>query len=293
MADRLIRGTFPAHHIRFAACEAAALCSESIARHHADQVAGWLLSEALTCAALLSVELKHEQRLTLRWLYPGPVGTILADLNERGEVRGFAQRLRLFPEVTTLSQAIGGSGQVSGVTSWPNRVGRKGITQAVFRDVSRDLAHFLSLSFGIESALVVGLNMPPLEPLRLRSAVGLLLQPLPGCDLTLFDRHRRTLEQRDFQGWLEAAPRPLEAMLERLGIAERPQLLGETEPSYRCQCSREKVESVLRMIEPEELRDMRDRDGKAEVNCQFCATTYVFSRSDLSALLRESQVGNA
>ena len=52
MGDRLLRGTFPESNLRFAACQAAELCSEAIERHRGEWVSGWLLAEALTCSTL-------------------------------------------------------------------------------------------------------------------------------------------------------------------------------------------------------------------------------------------------
>jgi molecular chaperone Hsp33 len=293
MSDRLIRGTFPQHQIRFAACQTAALCSDAIRRHQADWLSGWLLSEALTCAALLSVQLKDAERLTLRWLYPGPIGTILADIGGQGLVRGFPQRLRLMPEVTTLADAIGaGEGRVTATSTLGEKMGPTGIVPAPFGDVTRDLAHLMSLSFQVETALAVGLIVPPSEPIGLVSALGVLLQPLPGGDLEAFDAVRRAVERPDFRRWLESAPRAPEEALAHVGLG-KPVTLAETRPAYRCRCSREKVERVLRMLERDELTDMITRDAGAEVNCHFCATAYRFSKTDLEGLLRQSQSGHA
>ncbi|HKI97361.1 MAG TPA: Hsp33 family molecular chaperone HslO [bacterium] len=294
MGDRLIRGHFPQHGIRFAVCQAAETCTEAVQRHQADWLAAWLLSEALTCASLLSVMLKATEKYTLRWMYPGPVGTILADTDEHGEVRGFPQRLRLLEEVTTLAEAMGGEGRITATTSLPNRVLHTGITPGVFRDVPRDMAHLLSLSFQVESAMCVGLIMPPAEPVTVQSALGVLLQPLPGADLERFEAVRAAVEQPDFRAWLEEAPRAPETVLERVGPAgDTPQVLQESTPRFRCHCSREKVASVLRMFDPAELQDMLESEGQADVNCHFCAATYHFSRSDLETMLGQSQIGHA
>ena len=206
MSDSLVRGAFPESQIRFAYCRSTALCTEGVTRHHSDWISGWLLSEALVCATLLSTTLKDEEKLTLRWIYPGPVGVIMADMTERGEVRGFTQRVSLLPDVTTPEDALGGAGRISVVTSTPSQLLRTGITEAIFRHLPRDLAYFLSLSFQVETALAVGLIMPPGGAVRVSSAVGLLLQPLPGCDLMRFERARQSVEDPAFQSWLEAAP---------------------------------------------------------------------------------------
>ena len=293
MTDRLIRGTFPRHKFRFSVCQSAALCGEAIQRHKADLVSGWLLSESLTCAALTSIHLKAEEKLTLRWMYPGPVGTILVDTTDRGEVRGFPQRLRMLPEVRTLSEAIGGDGRVTATTSLPNRMGHTGITPALFRDVARDLAFLVSLSFQVETALAVGLVIPPREPIAPVSALGLLLQPLPEADLEAFDAVRQRMEQPDFRAWLEAGRRDPEEALARLEVPETPRQTEEMAPAYVCFCSRDKVEAVLRMLDPSELTDMIEKQGRAEVNCHFCADAYVFSKVELQGLLRQSQSGHA
>ena len=293
MNDRLIRGVFPEENIRFAACQAATLCNVAVSSHQADWVSGWLLSEALTCATLLSIDLTDGERLTLRWEYPGPLGSILADVDENAGVRGFTQRLRLMPEVATLAEAISGQGRIGVISSYPNREGRKGITPAIFCDVARDLAHFLSLSFQVETALVVGLIMPPEERIALKAAVGLLLQPLPGCDPEYFDQVRQGVERPDFREWLEASPHRPEEVVENLPVGGAARYLDESTPSYHCHCNHAKVEAVLRMLEPEELLDMLTKDGEAQVTCHFCAKNYAFSRPDLENLLRQSQSGHA
>lgn len=294
MSDRMLRGMYPQANLRFAVCQTASLCGEAIRRHQADWLSGWLLSEALTCAALASVSLKGAEKLTLRWLYPGPVGTILVDTNERGEVRGFPQRLRLLPEISTVAEAIGGDGgRVTATTSLPDKLGATGITPAVFGDVTRDLAHLFSLSFQVETALCVGLILPPHEPIAPSSAVGVLLQPLPGADLEAFEIVRREIETIEFRDWLEAGERPLEAVLERVSPGEPARTLDEAEPAYACTCSRDKVERVLRMMDAADLRDLMEEQGGAVVQCHFCATVYRFSKPQVDALLEQSRIGHA
>lgn len=293
MTDRLIRGLLPEQNVRFALCQAAGLCTEGVRRHQSDHLAGWLLSEALTCATLLSIDLKGREKMTLRWLYTGPVGEILADTTESAAVRGFTRHLKLIGLAGTLDEAVGKEGQVAATTSLPNRVLHTGITNAVFQDVSLDMAHLLSLSFQVETAMAVGLIMPPEEPVELRSAVGVLLQPLPGADLEVFDVVRRKVEQPAFRSWLEVAPRPLEAVLERLADGSPHQVLDEREPRFVCTCSRAKVESVLRMLDPAEIQEMLEQDGQVDVSCHFCGSAYTFGAAELHTLLRQSESGHA
>lgn len=294
ISDRLLRGHLPGKNLRFAVCQCAALCDEAIRRHRADWISGWLLGEALACGALLSVTLKESERLTLRWEYPGPVGTILADTNEMGEVRGFPNGLQLMERAGTLDAALGGQGRISAITSVPNKVLHTGITRGVFQDVHRDMAHLFSLSFQLETVFTVGLVIPPVSPVKVHSAIGIMVQPFPGADLMELEEVRLEVENGDFREWLEMKPHPLEHVLERLSIKTGGwEVLGEIEPRFVCGCSRNKVETVLRMFDRAELEDMLEKDGGANVNCHFCAESYLFESGEIEAMIRQSQSGHA
>lgn len=294
MTDRLIRGLLPQCNFRFALCQGKALCNEALTRHRADWLSGWLLGEALVCATLLGVVLKKGEKLTLRWGYPGPAGTILADTSHLGEVRGFVQRLSLMDEVANLEQALGGQGQISAITSTTNKVVHTGITEGVFKDLPRDMAHLLSVSYQVETLLVAGLVMPPRHPVQVRSALGVMIQPMPGAELHVMETLRGIAEGGAFQVWLEDGHRTLEDIQAYLAPHTGPwKPLQETQPVFRCTCSREKVEAVLRMYDPAELQDMLEQQGQAVANCHFCGETYLFHRGELQSLLRQSQTGSA
>jgi len=65
-----------------------------------------------------------------------------------------------------------------------------------------------------------------------------------------------------------------------------PDLLEETEISYRCSCSRQRVERALVSIGREELQSMIDEQETTEVGCHFCSKKYLFTRDDLRRLIR-------
>jgi len=58
-----------------------------------------------------------------------------------------------------------------------------------------------------------------------------------------------------------------------------------TEVSYKCYCSRERVEKALITLGAEELTDMIQTQHGAQVDCHFCNKRYRFSEDDLQALL--------
>ena len=292
MPDRLLRGVLPEHNFRFAICQTAELASQAIHQQGCDWMGGWLLGEALTCGALLSVNLKGQERITLRWDYEGPVGQILVELGEDGEVRGYTQKKRLVGHAEDLDTALGDNGTISASSSFPKKLGRTGVTHTVFQNLAKDLGHFLSLSFQTETALALGLIMPPEEPPILQSATGVLVQPLPGADLERFEILRKELESESFSTWMESTPRELEEILAHFSNGEEAQILSEVVPRFECKCSREKVQSMLQLLDSAELHEMMEEDQGAQVDCHFCSKKYHFSRTDLESLLERSQPGH-
>ena len=61
----------------------------------------------------------------------------------------------------------------------------------------------------------------------------------------------------------------------------------EQEPvSYRCYCSRERVEKTLITVGRKDLQEMIDDGKPISVECQFCDQVYTFSPDDLRGILK-------
>ena len=58
------------------------------------------------------------------------------------------------------------------------------------------------------------------------------------------------------------------------------------EVAYKCKCSREKVEATLKSINKEELAEMTADLPEVSVCCDFCNTTYSFSKKDIEKILK-------
>ena len=58
-------------------------------------------------------------------------------------------------------------------------------------------------------------------------------------------------------------------------------------PHYECNCSKEKMERNLITIGKDEIKDIIEKDGKAELVCHFCNKKYILSENDLRKMLEE------
>ena len=81
---------------------------------------------------------------------------------------------------------------------------------------------------------------------------------------------------------------PVKEVLHRL-FHEDDLRLFESEPMcFRCNCSRERIESVLISLGQEEVNSIVKEKGKVEINCEFCNAHYELDKIDVEALFTES-----
>ena len=57
-------------------------------------------------------------------------------------------------------------------------------------------------------------------------------------------------------------------------------------PEFKCDCSKEHMQDALMTIGKEELEDIIEKEGKAELVCHFCNKKYQFDRNDLENILK-------
>jgi molecular chaperone Hsp33 len=57
--------------------------------------------------------------------------------------------------------------------------------------------------------------------------------------------------------------------------------------SFRCTCSRDRIERVLISLGCGEIRHLLEEKGEAEVTCEFCRAAYHFDRWQLEQLIRD------
>ena len=54
--------------------------------------------------------------------------------------------------------------------------------------------------------------------------------------------------------------------------------------TYKCNCSKEKIERGIISLGKEEISKIIEEDGKLEAECHFCHTKYNFSKEELEQI---------
>ena len=67
------------------------------------------------------------------------------------------------------------------------------------------------------------------------------------------------------------------------------EILLETSPEYKCNCSFERMERALVSIGEKELSSIIEEQGSAELKCHFCQKKYNFDKEHLTQLLEAAK----
>jgi molecular chaperone Hsp33 len=292
MADELVSGLLKDVDLRVVLAITSELSRKARDTHQSQGASAALLSQAFTAAALMGSLQKGEARINIQLECDGPLRGLFVDADTAGVVRGYVKN----PHVTH----VGAEGEYR----WRPVLGNKGYV-SVLRDIGEgeyyrssvelerfDFEEDLERYFAISDQVATQLKLEQLpggkdgvtEPLGL--VAGVLVQPLPSGDREAFQKLGPQLKQGLRQALRERGAEGGAAMLKALlpGRADL-EIMSRYPLSFACTCSRDRVKKALLAMGREELTDMLEKDGKAEVTCQFCTTQYVIPREEIQALL--------
>lgn len=283
MQDLLLKGRFDSLPVSFQYAVTTELSNELVLRHGCDPVAAHLFTRALNVAALAASTGGPEERLNLRWTYEGALKAMVVDAGADGTIRGLINPPQL-GDVEDVAALYGDTGEIRVVRSRAGVVTASGTIEACFMDVVDDLAAFLCLSDQVESSAtsMVGFTDDPQRPIQI--ARGLMLQALPGADLTHFQRIRDRLNREDIRALLSRLNEPdrgldsiLAAVLEEEVANPTWTLVEAPTPRFLCTCGPDKLGTALRALSYADRMDIVQKKEDVAIRCHFCNERHVLT----------------
>ena len=290
--DQLVRVIAKDAPIKAMAISGTSLVERARQIHDTWPVATAALGRLLMAASMMGNMLKEQDgSVTLRVKGDGPLGTVLAVSDSMGNVRGYVENPavdvpRKSHAKLDVGSAVGPGGTLTVVKDLGLKEPYVGSIQLISGEIAEDIAAYFVESEQIPTACALGVLISPDQTVR--AAGGYLIQLLPGADESVISAIERGVARVGaVSAQLDRGLGPVELLQDVLSDFQLEML--ETSPvEYRCYCSRERVSRALISIGRDELRSMIDKQGSAELTCQFCDKVYHFSRSDLEALLQEA-----
>ena len=287
MADQIVRALCLSGGIRVLVCNASLLAREICTLQQASATASITLSRGLAGGALMGALLKDGQRTALKFEGNGPLRKMIIEADSDGAVRGCvgnpAADLAPLEGKWNVSELIGRAGFLTvskdlGIGGHPYQ----GVVQLVSSEIGEDLAYYLTDSEQTPSA--VGLGATLTDDGLIATCCGFLVQALPKADPLEIDKIMvRITELPALSGLLEDGG--AERIIQEL-FGDIPYTLLESHDIFfRCGCGQEKVERALLTLGADELKDMRSKEGSAEVTCEFCRKAYRLEATELDNLI--------
>ena len=291
MSDYLVRGMSMDGFVKVAA-----ICSTELVRRGAQiqkttPNATAAFGRALTAAYMVVTMKKVENGCMNGQIRGGgPIGTITVVSDAVGNVRGCVTEpnvplVEKYPGKLDVGATVGTDGTLTVIRDLQMKEPYIGSVQLVSGEIGDDVTAYFVQSEQVPTACALGVLVDRDHSVKV--AGGYLIQLLPGAPDEIIDKLEAGIQRAGaVTPMLESGMTQVDILGQVCG--DLGVVFMETVPvSYKCYCTRDRVEQALISLGREELGDIA-REGKAfPVECQFCDTVYTFTPEDIQELLKK------
>lgn len=257
--------------------------------HQTSPVTSAALGRLMTAASMMGAALKSDDcSVTLRIRGGGPAGTVMAVSDWHGNVRGYVQDPTVELPLNNkgkldVSGAVGTDGELTVIKDIGMKEPYVGQVPIVSGEIAEDITSYFFTSEQIPTVCALGVLVD--RDRSIKAAGGFLIQLLPtALDDTITSVERCIKDIEPVTTMLSGGKTPEEICRHVLSEFEI-EVLDESEPEYRCTCSRQRVENALIGTGIVSLEEMA-QDDNTEVCCQFCNKKYNFTSDDIKKLIK-------
>lgn len=285
--DKIIKAVILDGMARVTAIETTEAVNESIRLHGMSPVSAAALGRTLTAGAYLGTNLKGKgSTFSLTVSGSGELGKIIVAGDSDGHIRGYVENpsldlpLRLADGKLDVGRAVGATGDLTVVKDFGLKEPYVGRSELVSGEIAEDFATYLLRSEGIPSAVALGVLV---DKSGCKASGGVIVEALPDADENAF-----VILEDIFRDFSNVSSVIAEKGLENLVDFYFGHLHAEVFPTLplklKCNCSKRKIDGIVRGLGKQEAKSILEEYGKLEVNCEFCGKTYAYGKRELDKL---------
>lgn len=287
MNDYLVKATAFEGTVRAYAIRSTELVEEARRRQDTWATATAALGRMLTISTMMGAMLKGDDKITVKIEGDGPTGPIVADANAKGEARAYITHPHVDFDLNQqgkldVARAIGTSGNLSVVKDLGLKEYFTGQVPIVSGEVSEDFTYYFASSEQVPSSVGAGVLVNPDQSVL--AAGGFIIQVMPGATEDTIDYIEQSIQSLPAISSLIQAGKEPEDILKAIFGKEPYRLLEKLPIKFHCTCSLERIKNVISSLDLEEIDQMIEVDGGAEVTCHFCNEQYHLTKEDLIEL---------
>ncbi len=291
MSDYIVRASAAKGMIRAFACTTKGIVEYAKNAHNTSPVVTAALGRLMSAAAMMGSMMKNEEDLlTLKIEGSGPMKAAIATATAKGNVKAYP----FVPDVILppnskgkldVAEAIG-----VGILSVISDIGLKepyvGQVELISGEIAEDITYYYATSEQIPSSVALGVLMN--RDNTVNSAGGFIIQLMPFCPEEVIEKLESIIPTLPpITALLSEGKTPEQILKLILGDLEL-EINDKLDISFKCDCSKEKIEKALISIGAKELKEMIDEGKDIEVACHFCSKKYNLGVDELEELLTKA-----
>ena len=297
MEDKIVRATAANGGIRLIAVTVTKSLKEAKERHNLSFLTTAILGRSFSAALLLASSMKiMHGRVTFRIRSDGPLKGLLVDAGRDGNVRGYVGNPNLELDLIknkdgkfnfNFKEAVG-TGYLNVIRDNGTGDPFTSTVELINGTIAEDLASYLLHSEQTPSVVFIGEKFQKSDVI---TSGGLLAQVLPKKEtdpLLISLLEERCREMKSFSEELYGTKNLLSLIkkifpdIDDFSISEKAR---SQQINFKCRCSRKRSLAAIKMLEKKELKDILEKDKKAELVCEFCKEKYIISFDEIKTLI--------
>ncbi len=282
--DKLVKAVTKDGYFRIYAADTREIVNTAQRYHKLSPVCCAALGRLMTAGVMMGAMLKGDKpSLTLQMKGDGPLGMMVSVSDPEGNVKGYCANPRVDIPLNSKGKLdVGGavgSGVLGVIKDLKMREPYIGQVPIQTGEVGDDIAYYFMQSEQTPSVVALGVLVD--TDYSVKGAGGFIIQVMPECSdeaLTMLENSIggiMTLTEMFERGMTP------EEVIKYVMLGFDVDILETTDIGYNCDCSKERMERAIISLGKEQITEILNDTGEAEICCHFCDRKYTFGEADL------------
>ncbi len=257
--------------------------------HKTSPIMSAALGRLLTATSMMGCVLKGKNSsITVKIDCDGEAKGLVAVSDNQGNPKGYV----INPLVETKEKYKGkldvGSAIGNGTLYVSKDIGLdmpyNGAIELVSGEIAEDIAAYYVESEQVPTVCALGVLINP--NLSINAAGGFIIQMLPAAGDDTADLIEKGLKNLPSVTTMLSGGDTILEIVKKALCEFEVEVLDEYDIEYKCDCSKERTNKVLKSIGKEELNRLADEQETTEVACHFCDKVYKYTSEELRELAK-------
>lgn len=259
--------------------------------HDLSPVVTAALGRVLTITALIGCEMKNKtDKLTIQIKGNGPIGKMVAVSDNYPHVKACLTNpvvdipLNEFGKLD-VGTAVGNQGFINVIKDIGLKEPYIGISPLTSGEIADDFANYFQTSEQRQTAVALGVLV---DKNGVKASGGYIISAMPDATEEEISNIERSIFQAGAISKMLDQNLSLKEIAEKITGDKKIKIMDASiEPVYECECNKNKFADSLVTLGKEQLKELIEEDGKAEIKCQFCNKKYNFNKEELEEIVNK------